>query len=427
MDAMVYILLCLGVEYWMDGNNKCYKTPGITEPESDEGDEGKAETLFADKDVEAEKNRVMQPESCCHDAVVIRGLQTVGVRRVTFGVHAGECFGLLGPGVSGKSSVLAAVAGQAVCVRGEIFANGVTLQDQQRLSLYHARAGMAYCSQRREFAGYLTGREHLELFASLRLADASRHDVSSIVQHAIRSIKLTGEADKQVKIYGTDATRKLCVAAALLPGSSLALLDEPTNGTSSPARRAIWAFIHRESARLGKTVLLATHSMSEAEELCSTIGVMANGVLQSLGSMKALKHKFSNKGYVVSVDLEPSSDIPEIEHLISSCCGKSSGGSSSGEKSEESIFTIENYTFRHTYALRSVTSLATLFDNLEKAHLRNGVRNYTVSQASLENVFLYVIRQHDEVQEDSDGMSLSGSPLFKRDEKRLRKSAHTPK
>ena len=399
MDSLVYILIALGIEYRMDNNRRTPRVRGSEEAneESEEGDDGKAETVFVDKDVEAERGRVMEVEDCIDDVAIVRRLRTEDVHSVSFGVRKGECFGLLGPDNSGKSSVLTAVAGQTPYTRGDVFANGALLRSQERLSLYYRRAGIALCPQHNGFSDYMTGREHLELFARLRSARAGRSEVRDIVQHALRHIRLTDEADKQVRSYGADAAKKLCVATALLPGAPLVLLDGPTEGASTQARRAIWTFIRRESARLGKTVLLATNSMTEAEELCSTIGVMANGVLQSLGSMKKLKHKFSNKGYVVSVDLEPSSDIPEIERLISGCCRNSKG------KAEESVHTIENYSFRHTYVLRNLTSLSALFDSLEKAHLRNGVRNYTVSQASLENVFFYVIREHDEIQEDVNG------------------------
>ena len=396
MDSLVYILICLGIEYKLDGNkNNNKEVVDGDDEEIEEGDDGKAETLFVDKDVEAERSRVMEVEDCLDDVAIVRRLRTEDVHSVSFGVRRGECFGLLGPENSGKSSVLTAVAGQAACARGDVFANGALLRRHERLSLYYRRAGIALCPQHDGLSEYLTGREHLELFARLRGGRGGRGEVRDVVQHALRHIRLTEEeADKQVGSYGTDAVKKLCVATALLPGAPLVLLDEPTDGASAQARRAIWAYIRRESARLGKTVLLATNSMTEAEELCSTIGVMANGVLQSLGSMRKLKHKFSNRGYVVSVDLEPSSDIPEIERLISGCCRNSKG------KAEGSVHTIENYSFRHTYVLRNLTSLAALFDSLEKAHLRNGVRNYSVSQASLENVFFYVIREHDEIQED---------------------------
>lgn len=411
MNSLSWLLLCLGVEYKLDRTPTLNPASDDDNNESEEGDDdGKAETLFVDKDVEAERSRIMEAavaaaaEGCADDAIVIRKLRAPGVHAVSFGVPTGGCFGLLGPENSGKSSVLAAVAGHAERIRGDISANGTALRDQQRLSLYYKRSGIAYCPRRGEFSGYLTGREHLELFAALRMARAAgRSGVKDIVQHALRQIRLTDEADKQVGSYGTDATKKLWVATALLPGAPLVLLDEPTEGASMQARRAIWAFIRRESSRLGKTVLLATGSMAEAEELCSTIGVMTNGVLQSLGSMKKLKHKFSNKRYIVSVDLEPSSDIPEIEHLISSCCQNHHHKDKVGGNNNNGLVqVIENYSFRHTYVLKNLASLADLFDNLEKAHLRNGVRNYIVSQASLESVFFYVIREHDEIQENTN-------------------------
>lgn len=396
MDAAVFLLLSLAHEYKWDAikTNASQDVPDNKAPEGHE-----------DEDVLSEQRRV-EAGMADMDSVVLDGLRkvykpkTVAVRNLTLGIPENECFGLLGPNGSGKTTTINSITAEIPITRGKVTVDGAALGG--RRSRFFARACISRCPQSGGLVESMTVRDHLELMASLR-ADVTRAQVRRLVDDVVASIGLARDVDKATKACSGGTLRKLCVAIAMLPGASVTILDEPSTGMDVVSRRALWGFIQKGRLSPGKTFILTTHSMEEAENVCTTIGIVSHGSLQCVGSPQRLKDKYS-EGYIITLGVCPRTSVPDLERILlshSAVGGNENGGKENGGKfkagpSEEPKLCLgyASETVR-TYEIKKIPSLARLFADLEAATHNYGLCSYTVSQTSLETVFLHVVKEHE--------------------------------
>jgi ABC-type multidrug transport system ATPase subunit len=138
-------------------------------------------------------------------------------------------------------------------------------------------------------------------------------------------------------------------------------------------RRALWTVISREREANDLCVLLTTHSMEEAEAICTKIGIMVKGQLKALGSNQHLKSRFG-EGYSLRIDAETVDDVPKIQEFIQSIFPKSS--------------MLEEYGRHLSYDVGVLESPASAFASIEKSKKKLSIANYSLSQTTLEQVFL---------------------------------------
>ena len=198
------------------------------------------------------------------------------VRGVSFEIAEGEVFGLLGPNGAGKTTTVEILEGYRRRDAGQVTVLGTdpALADER----WRERIGIVLQSS----AMYvnLTVREHVALFAGYF---AAPRDVDDVVD-------LVGLAEKRlsrVKTLSGGQKRRLDLALGLIGDPEILFLDEPTTGFDPAARRAAWEMI-RSLRELGKTILLTTHYLDEAEQLADTVAVMRKGEIVALGTPKAL-------------------------------------------------------------------------------------------------------------------------------------------
>merc|ERR1711935_462622 len=162
---------------------------------------------------------------------------------------------------------------------------------------------MGYCPQFDALFPKLTAREHLHMYAQIKGIDADAED--AVVDQLLDTMNLLSHCDRQAGGYSGGNKRKLSVAIALLGGPTIVFLDEPSTGMDPEARRFMWKVI--ASTMTGRSVILTTHSMEEAEALSNRIGIMVGGRLRCIGTNQHLKDKFG-QGYSLDIRMKDSAN-----------------------------------------------------------------------------------------------------------------------
>ncbi|PRG84729.1 nodulation factor ABC transporter ATP-binding protein NodI [Burkholderia multivorans] len=203
------------------------------------------------------------------------------VNDLSFHVHAGECYGLLGPNGAGKTTTLKMLLGLAYPDAGAISLCGEPVPSRAR----HARRRVGVVPQFDNLDPDFTVRENLLVFS--RYFGMSAHAASALVQPLLEFAKLENKADAKVGELSGGMKRRLTLARALVNDPDVLVLDEPTTGLDPQARHLMWERLRSLLAR-GKTILITTHFMEEAERLCDRLCVIEEGRKIAEGAPHAL-------------------------------------------------------------------------------------------------------------------------------------------
>jgi ABC-type multidrug transport system ATPase subunit len=163
---------------------------------------------------------------------------------------------------------------------------------------------------------------------------------------------------------------------------ALVLLDEPSSGMDPHARRAMWDVISASMGD-GRSVMLTTHSMEECEALCSRVGIMVTGALRCLGTPQHLKNRFG-EGYQIEMRVTPGSDTMAAQYITRNFGAK--------------VMEVHGCRIRARMRMHRETSLSKIFAEMEKHKESLGILNYSITQSSLEQVFMKIANEHNEFQ-----------------------------
>ncbi|WP_020575036.1 ABC transporter ATP-binding protein [Actinopolymorpha alba] len=198
-------------------------------------------------------------------------------------VRPGEVFGLLGPNGAGKTTTIRVLTTLLPLQEGAARVFGFDVRRRKMA----VRRLIGYVPQQLSADAALTGRENVMLFA--RLFDVPRKERRPQVDEALEIMGLTQAADRLAATYSGGMIRRLELAQALINRPRLLVLDEPTIGLDPIARGTVWERVEELRADTGMTVLVTTHYMDEADQMCDRIGLMHLGRLRAVGAPEDLK------------------------------------------------------------------------------------------------------------------------------------------
>ena len=196
-------------------------------------------------------------------------------------VAKGELFGLLGPNGAGKTTTINILCGLTKPTSGSARVYGYDVQKETQ----KVKELIGVCPQETAIYPYLTGAENLELFGNLHCMNRKVFKERSNM--LLSKMGLKEDAKRLTAKYSGGMKRRLSLALALIHDPQVEFLDEPTVAMDPQSRHAIWDFIKDQEIR-GKTIVLTTHYMEEAEELCDRVGIIDHGKLIALGTPKEL-------------------------------------------------------------------------------------------------------------------------------------------
>ncbi|XP_044962701.1 ABC transporter A family member 8-like [Hordeum vulgare subsp. vulgare] len=212
----------------------------------------------------------------------------LAVRGLSLALHKGQCFGMLGPNGAGKSSFINMMIGLVAPTYGTAYIHGMDL----RKDMNEIYENIGVCPQHDLLWETLTGREHLLFYG--RMKNFTGAALMKAVEESLKSVNLfhCGFGDKSVSKYSGGMKRRLSVAIALIGNPKVVYMDEPSTGLDTICRNDLWNVI--KQAKKECTIILTTHSMEEAEELCDRVGIFVSGNFQCLGTPKELKTRYGD-------------------------------------------------------------------------------------------------------------------------------------
>ena len=207
---------------------------------------------------------------------------------VSFAVHPAESFGFLGPNGAGKTSTMRMIGCVSPVTGGELRVFG--MDPQTHASAIKARLGVV--PQQDNLDNEITVRENLLMYA--RYFDIPREVAARRAAELLEFVQLSERATSEVEPLSGGMKRRLTIARSLINEPEVILLDEPTTGLDPQARHAIWDRLYRLKQR-GATLLLTTHYMEEAEQLCDRVVIMDRGRIIAEGSPRDLIEQYSTR------------------------------------------------------------------------------------------------------------------------------------
>lgn len=330
--------------------------------------------------------------------VQLRGLRKVydnkkvAVHSMSLNMYEDQITVLLGHNGAGKSTTMAMLTGMIPPTSGTAIVNGKDIcQD-----LVSVRNSLGLCPQHNILFDELTVEEHLEFYC--RLKGMRKEGVEAEIRKYLRIIQLEDKRHALSKQLSGGMKRKLSVCVAFCGGSKVVLCDEPTSGMDPSARRALWDVLKEE--KTGRTVLLSTHFMDEADILGDRIAIMSNGVVKACGSSYFLKKQFGVGYHLVCVKnamCRPENVTSLLQHYVSDV------------KIEHDIGTELSYQLTDTKS----SVFPAMLDDLERNLATLGLASYGISMSTLEEVFMSIGTESEG--KHGDGIDADVSSLAKSD------------
>lgn len=261
--------------------------------------------------------------------------------RVDFEIHDGELFGLLGPNGAGKTTTVKILCTLLEPTNGHAFVKGYDVVKDG--GLVRKIVNMVAGGERMLYYR-LTGRENLKYFADLY--DVPKRDVTTRVDNLLELMGLSDRADDEVEKYSKGMRQRLQVCRGLINDPQVLFLDEPTLGLDVNIAKDLRSFIREKVVReQGKTVLLTTHYMFEAEEMCDRVGFLSKGKLVAVGKPEELKREvpsgFSIELLVARLTEEIASSLRQLES-VKRVITTDYEGEAEGEKVDRLVIDVDS-------------------------------------------------------------------------------------
>jgi len=298
----------------------------------------------------------------------------LAVDRLVFGIKPGECFGLLGVNGAGKTSTFKMLTGDTHITAGDAYVKGHSVRQKMNI----VRQYMGYCPQFDALDSLLTGKELLVYYAQIR--GMTHADGVKMADWAIKTLGLLPHKDKLSGDYSGGNKRKLSTALALVGSPPLIFLDEPTTGMDPGARRFLWNVVS-DLLKQGKSVVLTSHSMEECETLCTRLAIMVNGRFQCLGSPQHLRSKFGT-GYTIIIRAKLNL-VNNVQDFITA-------------NFNEAVLKDRHLHMLEYQVPTDDLQLSQVFHKLEMLRKTGSIDDYSVTQTTLDQIFVNFARNQVE-------------------------------
>lgn len=289
------------------------------------------------------------------------------LKGVTFDVPRGQIFGLLGPNGAGKSTIINILSGMVQKTGGAARIWGFDIDEHPR----NAKASIGIVPQEIMFDPFFSPAESLNLQAGLYGVPKAKRRTMEL----LRAVHLEDKANAYSRTLSGGMKRRLLVAKAMVHSPPILVLDEPTAGVDVELRQQLWAYVRELNAQ-GVTIVLTTHYLEEAEELCDRIAIINHGELIANKPTRDLLNMAQEKVVEITVDRDvgslPSSDVFQKVEL---------------KGARTLVITYSKVTSNAGEVLNAVHAAG------------YGVVDVTTREADLEHVFLNLTRADNEVSE----------------------------
>ena len=230
------------------------------------------------------------------------------VNGITLNIKEGEFFGLLGPNGAGKSTLINMLAGLAKPSTGKISVMGYDVQNNYQ----EARHSVGIVPQELVFDPFFNVREMLRFQAGY-FGKGKENDVW--VDEVIERLDLTDKASTNMRKLSGGMKRRALIAQALVHKPPVIVLDEPTAGVDVELRQKLWEFI-KDLNNDGHTIVLTTHYLEEAQELCNSVAMLRAGKVVAMDTTKNLLRKFATKNLKLKLNFKGEGKLPQkIDHI----------------------------------------------------------------------------------------------------------------
>ncbi|TVY34997.1 ATP-binding cassette sub-family A member [Lachnellula occidentalis] len=369
-----------------------------------------AEVVTADEEIAEELARV----NSSNDGLRVLNLtksfgHVTAVENLTFGIRRGEVFALLGPNGAGKSTTISLIRGDVQPSKngGNIFVENIDISRQRA----KARSHLGVCPQF-DAMDQMTVVEHLQFYARIRGVPDVEHNVKAV----IKAVGLQAFSSRMAAKLSGGNKRKLSLGIALIGNPTVLLLDEPSSGMDAAAKRVMWKTL--AAVVPGRSLLLTTHSMEEADALADRAGIMAKRML-AMGTSDHLRQKHGDAYYIhLVLKSAPHTNDDEIAGLRSWVFEHFPGADiedktyhgqlrfsvpaqrhESKQPCIEVASTDEIYGGDDALPLKQRSGIGSLITLLEDHRAELGLEHYSVSPTTLDQVFLSIVQKH-EVEEE---------------------------
>ncbi|XP_067006390.2 phospholipid-transporting ATPase ABCA3 isoform X2 [Anabrus simplex] len=306
------------------------------------------------------------------------------VNNLSLNMFEGQITVLLGHNGAGKTTTMSMLTGLYTPTSGTAVIGGYDIITE----IDNVRDSLGLCPQHNILFDELTVREHLYFFGKLKGLEGD--ELEKEITKYIGLLQLEPKENAPSKTLSGGMKRKLSAGVALCGRSKVVMFDEPTSGMDPAARRAMWDLLQAE--KTGRTILLTTHFMDEADLLGDRIAIMAGGELQCCGSSFFLKKKYG-AGYHLVIVKGSTCDVDAVTGLL--------------QRHIPSITVSQNIGSELSYLLSEDQSalFEKMFHDLEENKRNIGILSYGVSLTTMEEVFMKVGKDQDVTMEDGNYVS----------------------
>ena len=286
----------------------------------------------------------------------------VAVKDLNLKIRRGEVFGFLGPNGAGKTTSIRMMVGLLKPTSGEILINEEKIEDVER-------GKIGICPQELVLWENLTCRESLKLMGDMY--EVPKDPLKQRINKLLKDLFLEEKADTTVSNLSGGMKRRLNLAMAVIHEPEVVVLDEPSEGLDPQSRRVLWNYIKSLRDDEGKTVILTTHLMDEADSLSDRIAIIDHGELLRLDTPENLKKEIGEGDVVEMVLSDPEKNRKLVDEL---------------EKLDEIIAVLEVDGQVNIRAMNAVAKLPRIMERVEGIGVR--IADLSVRQNTLEDVFI---------------------------------------